>query len=285
MDTSSNGTINNHLVKLKMKKLTYIILLISILSCNSKEPRKRVGKIQKQATEVFERQETELIIGERIDGPANILSKPNGEILFELYDNTLVEVNTKPENGWYQVLVYADIGYNEYGMDSILKNRPIIVDKDTIGKVLKSHFVSTGKGRNFAYAMLYGYTHKNNIKPETVIETIFKRNLAEQGRAFASWKGFIQTFKLDKGAVGYDQFDSFFNYENSIEDPSPGYRMVLLFEKQNLVGFIHSREIQISNTRMHKLNWSYYITFFDDYPEKEQMKFVDYMNEWVQGVD
>ena len=269
-----------------MKKLTYILVLISILSCNSKQTNEEaVDKIVKETTAVSEPNETELIIGERIDGPANIRNKPNGDILFELNDNALVEVTTKPENGWYQVLVYADIDYNEFEMDSILKDRPIIVDNDTIGKILKSHYVSTGQGGDFAYAMLYGYTHKNNIKPETVIETVFKNNLSENGRDFSVWKGFIEAFKLDNDAVGYDEFKSFYNYENTIEDPSPGFRIVLLFENQTLVGLIHSREIRLNNTKTHKLNWSYYVTFFNDYPEKEQMEFVNYMNEWIQGVD
>jgi len=269
-----------------MKHITYIILLISILSCNSKQANeKNAEKLKVESTKNSDSKKADLIIGERIDGPANVRNKPNGDVLFELYDNALVEVTTKPENGWYQVLVYADIDYNEFEMDSILKDRLIIVDNDTIGMVLKSHYVSTGQGGDFAYAMLFGYTHKNNIKPETVIETIFKDNLAEKGRDFSGWEGFIETFKLDNDAVGYDEFESFYNYENTIEDPSPGFRIVLLFKKQNLVGLIHSREIQIDNTKTHKLNRSYYVTFFDDYPEKGQMEFVDYMNEWIQGVD
>lgn len=269
-----------------MKKLTYIIILISILSCNSKKTNeKKLDKIEDKRTEVSEPKESQLIIGERIDGPANIRNKPNGDILFELNDNALVEVSSKPENDWYEVLVFADIDYNEFGMDSILKDRPIIVNNDTIGKVTKTHYVSTGQGGNFAYAMLYGFTHKNNIKPETVIETIFKKNLTDNGRDFSSWKKFIETFKLDNDAVGYEAFESFYNYENSIEDPSPGFRIVLLFKKQRLIGLIHSRELQIENTVTHKLNWSYYVTFFDDFAEREQLKFVDYMNEWIQGVD
>ena len=257
-----------------------------MLSCNSKQANeKKLDKIEDERTEVSEPKESQLIIGERIDGPANIRNKPNGDILFELNDNALVEVTTKPENDWYEVLVYADIDYNEFGMDSILKERPIIVNDDTVGKIIKSHYVSTGQGGDFAYAMLYGYTHQNNIKPETVIETVFQKNLAENGRNYSEWKEFIKSFQLDNDAVGYEAFESYYNYENTIEDPSPGFRIVLLFEKQRLIGLIHSRELQIENTMTHKLNWSYYVTFFDNYPEKGQLKFVDYMNEWIQGVD
>jgi hypothetical protein len=269
-----------------MKKLIYILVLISILSCNSKQTNETAfDKTKNETTAVSVPLKTELIIGERIDGPANIRNKPNGDILFELNDNTLVEVTTKPINDWYEILIYADIEYYEYPMDSILKNRPIVMNNDSIGRVIQSHSVSSGQGGNFAYAMLYGYTHKNYIKPETVNETAFRKNLAENGRNFLDWKEFIKTFKLDGDAVGYDKFQSFYNYENTIEDPSPGFRIVLLFEKQNLIGLIHSREIQINNAKTHRLNWSYFVTFFNDYSEKDQIDFVNYMNEWIQGVD
>lgn len=269
-----------------MKSLIYIILLISILACNSEQTNeKRVIKPEDKIITVSEVEETDLIIGERIDGPANIRNKPSGDILFELNDNALVEVTTKPENNWYKILVYADIGYNEFGIDTILKGRSIIVNDDTIGRVIKSHFVSTGQGGDFAYAMLYGYTHRNNIKPMTVIETVFKNNLEQKGRGISGWKEFIKSFQLEDNAVEYGTFETYYNYENSIEDPSPGFRIVLLFEKQHLIGLIHSRQLQLEYTDTHKLNWGYYVTFFDDYPEKEQSKFVDYMNEWIQGVD
>ena len=79
-----------------MKKLAYILLVTSILSCNSEQTEDNtVNEIENTKTEVSETKETEFIIGERIDGPANIRNKPNGEILFELRDNALVEVATK----------------------------------------------------------------------------------------------------------------------------------------------------------------------------------------------
>ena len=260
-----------------MKHLILTLSLFTLWSCSSES--------KNTTTVASDNHETELIIGERIDGPANIRSSPNGDLLFELYDNALVEVAAKPENDWYQVLVYSDIDYTEFGMDSIKKNSPIMADSDTIGMVHKSHEVSSGRGGDFAFAMLFGYTHKNNIKPETIIETIFQKNLVENGRKFSEWEGFIESFQLDDDAIDYDGFVSYYNYENTIDDPSPGFRIVLLFEKQNLVGIIHSREIEIDNSNTHKLNWSYYVTFFNDYPEKKQMLFIDYMNEWIQGVD
>lgn len=150
-----------------MNKLSSIILLFSILSCNSNlRDEKTANKHENETLKVGKGKESP-IIGERIDGPANIRNKPNGDILFELYDDALAELSTKPQNDWYEVLVYADIDFGEFPLDSILKDRPIIVNKDTIGRVIKSHSVSSSRGGDYANAMLYGYTHKNNIKPET----------------------------------------------------------------------------------------------------------------------
>ena len=267
-----------------MRNLTILFLLISILSCRSNKSENKVDKQETKTSSASKNKEVELIIGERIDGPANVRNKPNGEILFELKDNVLVEV-TKPEDDWCQVLVYADIEYDEFGIDTIQKNRLIITNCDTIGRVLKSHSVSTGQGKDFSYAMLYGYTHKNNIKPETTIETVFKTELSKNGRKVNEWQDFIKSFNLRAKAIDYNQFRTFYNYENTIDDPSPGFRIVLIFEKEQLIGFIHSRDFETDNTKSHKLDWSYYVTFFNDYPEKEQMKFVKYMNEWIREVD
>lgn len=271
---------------MKNPNLIYIILLISIFSCNSKSAKENtIDKIKNETTIISELKETELIIGERIDGPANIRNKPNGNILFELNDNALVQVTSKPENDWYKVLINADINYNEFPMDSILKGRPIIVNNDTIGKIIQSHSVNSDQSIDFACAVLYGYTHKNNIKPETIIETVFQKNLAENGRDYSEWKEFIESFQLDNNLVDYESFESYYNYESIIEDPSPGFRIVLLFKEGRLIGVIHSREFQIASTNTHNLNRNYYVTFFNDYPEKEQLKFVKYINELIQWAD
>lgn len=269
-----------------MKNITYLFLTISFLSCTSKQTgEKSVDEVENETTEVADSTEYELIIGERIDGTANVRNEPNGEILFELYDNVLVGESSKPENDWYEILIIADINYKEYGLDSILKDRPIIVGNDTVGRVLNTHSVNTGQGGDFAFARLYGFTHKNNIKPETVIETAFIKELSQSDLKLNSWKDFIRSFDLDTNAIIFNGFQTYYNYENSFEDPSPGFRMVLLFENDNLIGLLHSRDLRIDDTKMHKLDESYMVTFFNEYPERKQIKFFDYMNEWIKRVD
>lgn len=267
-----------------MKNLLSLILIISILSCEHSQTEEKKG-IRTESTNNSNGANSELILGERIDGPANIRDKPNGEILFEFFDNALVEISPKAENGWYKLLIYADINLQEFELDTISKGRFIIVDRDTIGRVKKSHSLSLVGGTDPYYGRFYGYTHEDNIKPQTVIETVFKKHLSEYGRDISVWKNFIKTFGFDTNAVNYHAFQTFYNYESTVEDPSPGFRIVLLFEKENLIGFIHSRDFKIAKTIRYKLNWSFYVSFFDEYPKKKQLKFMDYMNEWIEGVD
>lgn len=225
-------------------------------------------------------------IGERIDGPANIRTSPNGEVLFELNDDVLVET-TELKDDWYEILIYSTIDFDEVDQSEIKKNRDIIVGGKKVGKILKTHEVGTGYSRDYAFAVLYGYTHKDNVKSETIIENIFASKLVNKGRGLAEWKAFIKDFKLAKDGIEYKNLKTYYNYENSIDDPSPGFRLVLLFDNDELIGWLHSRDIdqRIENTKTSSLILNYKVTFFNDYPEKEQKGFVKYMNEWIQSVD
>lgn len=268
-----------------MRNYLSFFLLILTFSCNvASRENVNMGISKSDKNQKNKSIHSEQIIGERINGPANIRDKPNGEVLFELYDNTLVEA-TQLKDDWYQVLVNADIKYEEFGLDSIRKGRFLISNGDTIGKIVKTHYVSTGQGKDESYAMVYGFTHKNNIKPETVIENALKKEISKNQRNYSSWTNFIRSFELSPNAFNYDKFETYYNYENSIEDPSPGFRIVLLFQTNKLIGFIHSRQLNIDNTSTHKLDYNYYISFFNEFSQKEQSNFVNYMNEWIKGVD
>jgi len=268
-----------------IRNILYIAVVLFAVSCNhnaAQEPEKET--LSETTINNEEDNHNIPIIAERIDGPANIRDKPNGEIIFTLDDNTLVEV-TQEKDGWFELLVYADIELKEFGMDTIKKGRSVIIDGESIGRIMKTFPVSTQRGQGKASVMLHGYTHKNNIKPETVIETRLLENLKNNNRNISSWLEFINLFVLDTNAVDFNGYKTFYNYENTLGDPSPGFRIVLLFENDKLVGFIHSRELELKSMKTYKLKWSYRISFFSDYPQAKQQSFVDYMNKWIQEVD
>lgn len=260
-----------------MRNVSIVLFAFVVNACNS--------NLKNEQELSFPEAEPEKIIGERIDGPANVREQAEGENLFELFDNTLIEVASKSENDWYQIVVFADINYQEAGIDSMLKGRPIIVDNDTIGRILKTHEVSIGTYGNKAFAILTGYTHKNNIKPTSIIEKAFENHLLKKERSVASYKSFILSFNLDTNAFGNSDYLSFYKHENAVDDPSPGFRLVLLFEKEECIGFVHSRAIHSSETSTYTLKRDYLLTFFEDYPKDKQNQLVNFLNEWFVGVD
>ncbi|RYM33354.1 hypothetical protein ERX46_10455 [Brumimicrobium glaciale] len=278
-----------------MRILQIGLIAFLVFSCTPNEKEEVESKektIQSEDTEIIV-SENDVVnkrdgstIGERIDGPANIRNSPDGEVLYELNDDVLIET-TKLVDGWYQVLVYSTIEFDDVNVGSIQKDKAIIVGGKKVGKVLKTHDVSTGYNQDFAFASLYGYTHKDNIKSETIIENVFINKIASQGRKLGDWKAFIKDFKLERDAIEYKNLKTFYNYENSIDDPSPGFRLVLLFDNDELVGWLHSREIdqKIEHTKTLELIYNYAVTFYNDYPEKDQKGFVKHMNEWIQSVD
>lgn len=183
------------------------------------------------------------------------------------------------------MILYSDISKEDYEKDTVRKNTFIILKGDTLGKVLKSHVLSKGQIREGYDAMYFGTTHEENIKPETVVETVFQKQLVKNGQNLSQWKNFIESFDLRSNAFKHPKFQTFFKHENAVEDPSPGFRLVLLFEGNLLKGFLHSRNIRTEKTISQQLDRDYQVTFVKDYPLKEQMEFVIYFNKWLQGVD
>lgn len=224
------------------------------------------------------------VIGERIDGPANIRSKPNGKVLFSLNDWTLVEA-TEFDKDWCRVLVGAEIPESEFGLDSMVKGRKLKVNGVVVGEVIETHEVSSASGYK-TWAYMYGYTHRNNIYSNTIIENVLLNKIESPEFDLTSWKEFINKFELD--TINYKEFDGltgYYNYENSIEDPSPGYRVVLLFENNSLIGVIHSRKLNISSFKTTALEHSYYLSFLDTYPKEKIQRFKDYITIFINSVD
>ncbi len=223
------------------------------------------------------------IIRERIDGPANVQSNPGGEILFTLDDNIPVEISLA-KNGWHQILVYAEVDSTEFDMDSIKAGRDIIIDGKKSGKVLKTHRVGISRSKQ-TWAMLYGYIHKNSIRRETVIETWLLEKLRKSGRGLKDWQDFIYWFDLQTDSVQFAPFTGYYNYENGVDDPSPGFRVMLLFEGEKLQGVLHSRSLPLDDMSTRWTDRGLKVSFYKDYPVDKQEKFMEELENWLLTVD
>jgi hypothetical protein len=225
---------------------------------------------------------SEKIVEERINGPANIRDTIGGKILFRLNDNARVSC-TPLENNWYVVGVMMDIDTSEFGNNKVLKGRKILVNNKESGEVLRDMEVSTAMGGDVAWAVISGYTHKDNIKQETILENVLKKKINDNSdRKINSFKDIIDDFQLEKD----DQFKGYtvyYNYENWIDDPSPMWRIGLVFQNDTLVAILHSRPIQINATKDYQLDRGFDCILFNDTKDKE--KLVQTFNHFVNSVD
>jgi len=223
------------------------------------------------------------VVGERIDGPANVRDTVNGKHIFTLFDKALVD-NLNLENDWYRVGIYADIDTSEFGMDSIHAGRKIIVDDEVIGEVVKTMSASTSHSGKKAWVFLHGYTHKDNIDPESIIEPELEKHIQQSNgaRTLRSWESFIDRFALqhDSDFLGYRLFS---NYENSFEDPSPSFRIGLAFENDRLVAILHARPIRVSGTQQNLLDGAFDCVTYPDFAQRE--KFLMDLRAWMNSVD
>lgn len=267
-----------------MKRI-FLLLFSTIVffSCNSAVPSEGVDIAKNQ----------ELIIQERIDGPANVRDEPNGEILLELFDNAMVDV-AELDNDWFKMVIYAELSHNEYvdnGREEVLikAGRSVIQNGNVIGKFKKDIKVRTSlsNGGRIVITEIIGFTYKNNIKQNTIIERAFESNLVDHGRSLTVWKPFINKFDLDdRDDLKKEYIITFSNVDGVASmGPSPGPRMILLFDEELLVGVFHSRRINIKNTNTTKLVRYGSISFFDDYSAEKRKEIIDYMNYWVNSFN
>jgi hypothetical protein len=233
-------------------------------------------------TERKPRVKTQAVIGERIDGPANVRDAVNGKLLFSLEDHVLVAC-TPLEGDWYKVGVQMEIKKEEFGIDRLQKGRKILVDGKEVGEILAETEVVTGMGKH-AWAELIGYTHKDNIKPSSIIENVLQSYLQTDGnsRMMQDFKPFIQQFELELT----DQFEGYqiyYNYENWIEDPSPMWRIGLVFQENKLVAILHSRPLSIPNTENHPLDRGFDCLTYNDFEKAKET--VALFDTFVNSVD
>jgi len=257
-------------------KINFLILsFILIASCTSKTTTSPLSNEVKD----------DFYVGEKIDGPANIRDSINGNLLFELFDN--VEIQSADfKNDWCEIGLFVKLNEKEYKNGKVEKGKDLInYDGQIIGKTLKEVTTWTDiSNKDGYYGFIAGFTHKNNIKKESLIENILIDYLKTNSRNKNDFVSFIDKYEFEK-REDILNYQCFYVYENWITDPSPGFRVCLLFQDNILQGIFHSRNIQIPNTTHYKLNNDFNVLFFDDYPKTKQVEFVNYMNEWLNSVD
>lgn len=237
-------------------------------------------------------------MAERIDGPANIRTAPNGEVAFTLHDNILVD--TAPmENDWFHLVVTIKLTEEQYNNRSLIltKGTPLIdLDGREIGVVMQDVKPSgkmTAGGApgipKWYAAELYGYTYKSNIRPESIIESaiseLIKTN--KPNLAFKAFQKHLREFNYTDGLDIKDMphLTTYMVHESTLDDPSPLDRIRLIFQGEELIAIVHSRNLDLSGYETIPIARERKLTILTVFDENEKLRFIQKNNESYAGVD
>lgn len=224
------------------------------------------------------------MLGERIDGPANLRSSVNGKVILTLNDNVLVE--TAPLLGkWFFVGVNVKLtdkqakDFKIYPNTNLLSTEGKIIgkSKDTIELWL----VGDGSG------LIGAYTHFDNIKKHSIPERFLESELEKGHHDLSSLQNFIWTFNFQDFNFNKElKYRQLFIYESKLVDPSPRDRITLLINsKENLIGVFHSRKLNLNKYKSYKMDRGHYLTVIGDLDNKEINRIISERNNFDNSSD
>lgn len=255
-----------------MKSILTILLIIVISACDNNSGVKTTNH--------------EPILGERIDGPANLRETINGKKILSLNDNILIETSP-PEGQWLVVGLYVKLTKKQLEDFNILPNDKIIsTEGKIVGKALDTVNVSMGMEEE-GIGFIGGYTHIENIKEGTYPETVLATEIEKGNLSVNALKLFMSDFRfspLEKNQT-LNLKESYI-YESTVVDPSPRDRITLLFNNEdNLVGIIHSRQIRINGFKTFDLIRGHSLTIISNVPERQIKDWKDKLITFYNSID
>lgn len=228
----------------------------------------------------------EKIIRERALGKVILLDAANGKPLVEVNDNVQLEAGI-PTKGWSSTLITTEISNTQTEGQQLKKGASIIADGKPVGKLLQDVEIEmtfkNNKGVNTG--VFHAYVQQSKMKAGSIIENSLHDYLTTNtGRSLSDMKPFIRRFQLKALNINAP-YKEYYNYESAADDPSPGYRTVLVFLKDKLIGVVDSRPVQLPGTKHIQLARGYHGYFFDDTDEKARNEYVGKFNEFVNNAD
>jgi hypothetical protein len=231
------------------------------------------------------------ILGERINGPANVRDTINGKVLFSLDDNVLVEC-TEDKNNWN--IIGLDIRVNSMQ----IKNFKLAKGDTLFGINGKKIGIATNetrlwradKNNGIETAFVIGYTFSGNIKPESVIENAITKIVVDKGNEvfINDLKRLIDSFQLRKctpTSQPNENGEWYYYSDNLIEDISPRDRITLIMENKKLIGVVHSHKLNLKNTKSHELIRGHKFTPISDLTQKQIDMIVKERINWYNSID
>jgi len=284
-----------------MKNYSYLLLALTLAGCVENQPHEQKADSTTQTETVEKHDEPaptptpepaatnplpEKIIRERAEGKVTLLDAANGKPLVEVNDNVQLEAGI-PVKGWASTLVTTEISNTQAEGQQLKKGTSIIADGKPVGKLLKDVEIEmtfkNDKGVNTG--VFHAFVQPTKMKAGSVIENALHDYLSTHTtRSLADMKAFINRFQLEALDM-HAPYIEYYNYESAADDPSPGYRTVLVFLHDKLIGVVDSRPAKLEGAKHIQLDRGYHGYFFNDTDEKAKKEYVAKFNEFVNNAD
>jgi len=274
-----------------MYKLFYLVPLLFAVSC-AENLKSRVPGNEDQdssttpVTVPAMKPLPEKVIAERLMGTVTLLDTVNGKEIATLEDNFLLNAGV-PEKGWMMAGIETDITEAQEKAMLLKKGEKLLIKGKEVGEALTDiPLEATAESKEGALSgTFYGYLPAMKIKPKSVIETALGLLLIENNsRMLPDLQTFIRQFQLQP--TGFNTpFLEYANYESTVEDPSPAYRMVLVFYRNKLFGVVDSRKVVLEDAKEVKLDRDFHGYFFEDTDPELQQKYIRMFNDFINSVD
>ena len=224
------------------------------------------------------------IIGERVKGNATILTRPGGEPIVSLLD--YIPLHCAPaKKDWYPVSVDFDITKEEFSKPIFHKGRKIKVNGVAAGVLQRDIKLPVSTNGAKMWATVSGFTEKKNVRTGTIIESALTSYLKQHaGRSTDDMQSFIHNFKLEKETT-LVPYILYFNYESGIDDPSPLYRLALVFQGKHLIGVLHSRPLQLAGSSSRRLQRGFSVNYLNGIDKSLKEDFAVKFNKFILSVD
>lgn len=230
---------------------------------------------------------------EVLKGPAGLRYEGKGKAVVSLNDGVQVECveSTEP---WKQAgfTGYVEAAYLEQA-ELKIKKGAVFYDKGgkAFGRATEAFPLefSPGKpdpktGRALVEIVLLAYYQ--DIKQDSIIENALARELKDAMGMLApgGLAAHLKKFGYQKW-YGYEGVESLGVYENWIEDPSPGFRVLLIFHRGKLAAVLHSRGINYKFASSRKFVRGYGLSYIRKLPEPDTLTLEKFYTDIISRAD
>ena len=218
---------------------------------------------------------------EIIDGPANVREQPNGVINYVLNNNQYVYAHELSDN-WFKLTVTALVKKEDLQNDTLISKGALLYGQDyatpignTESRLNISGYTMETENEDFIEVMLFGYTFKNNIKVESILEREVERILNHS--ILEDLPILKKKFNFNEYQVGEYYVWTTYDWENPWG--SADFRMMIYFNSdKKIIGVANiNRKLSIKKKSESTIDRNYRMQYIIDMPEKEQKIFEDLM--------